>query len=252
LRLEQAKIEHPPRLYRTGAVSRPLESGRGALANALTRGEGVRVIAELKRRSPSKGVLREDYDPAGIAHLYAASGAAAISVITEEDFFDGSIGDLRAVRAALPGLPLLRKDFVFDEYQLFEAASAGASAVLLIVAILDDELLKGLIETAAELGLDALVEVHAENELERALRAGASLIGVNNRDLTSFAVDLAVSFRIAALAPKNALLVSESGIQEREPIEQLRRAGYHGFLIGEHLMRSENPGKALRELLGAG
>jgi indole-3-glycerol phosphate synthase len=219
-----------------------------SLAASLTRTSSINIIAEIKRRSPSRGVIREDFDPVRIAESYASGGAAALSVLCEEDFFGGSLEHLEAIRERVE-LPLLRKDFIFDEYQLYEATLAGADAVLLIVAILDDELLQRLIALGRELGLDALVEVHSEDQMERAARAGASIIGVNNRDLTTFRVDLKTSQRLAALAPKGATLVSESGISARSDIEMLQTAGFSAFLVGEHLMRAENPGDALRSLI---
>jgi indole-3-glycerol phosphate synthase len=221
-----------------------------SLAASLTRASSINIIAEIKRRSPSKGTIREDFDPVLIAESYARGGAAALSVLCEEDFFGGSLKHLEAIRERVE-LPLLRKDFIFDKYQLYESTFAGADAVLLIVAVLDDEPLQRLIALAKELGMDALVEVHSEDEMERAERAGASIIGVNNRDLTTFQVDLKTSLRLAPLAPKGATKVSESGINTRNDIEMLKAAGFSAFLIGEHLMRAENPGDALRSLIQA-
>jgi indole-3-glycerol phosphate synthase len=229
---------------RNGAAPRPL----GA---ALRRGRGLNVIAEFKRASPSKGLIRAGASAAEFAAMYAEGGAIGLSILTEEDGFRGSLADLRAARAAV-SLPLLRKDFVFDEYQVYEAAEAGAAAVLLIVAALDDaglRRLRRLIED--ELRMEALVEAHTEDELRRALDCGATLVGVNNRDLHSFEVSLEVSARLAALAPAGVLLVSESGLKTREDLLRLRALGYRGFLIGESLMRAENPAAALRSLIGA-
>jgi len=219
-----------------------------SFAKALKRSDRLNIIAEIKKQSPSKGVIREDFDPKWIAESYEKGGAAALSVLCEEDFFGGSLSHLTGIRDRV-ALPLLRKDFIFDQYQVFEALLAGADAILLIVAILDDELLSSLIGLAKELGLDSLVEVHDETELERAIHAGASTIGVNNRDLTTFVVDLNVSNRLAQVAPSDSLLVSESGINSVEDISQLRAAGFSAFLIGEHLMRSSDPGEALKGLL---
>lgn len=218
-----------------------------ALRNAL-RADGINIIAEFKRRSPSKGIIRPDADLLQIVKSYEAGGATAISVLTEEDYFSGSLDDLRAVKASVR-LPVLRKDFVFDEYQVYESAAAGADAILLIVAALDDELLLELRRLAEdELGLDALVEVHSSDELRRAVACGASLIGVNNRDLRTFEVSLETSLSLARDAPSDALLVSESGLRNREDLHRLHAAGFRGFLIGETLMRAEDPQQALSEL----
>ncbi|HEY7545095.1 MAG TPA: indole-3-glycerol phosphate synthase TrpC [Blastocatellia bacterium] len=221
---------------------------RRSFAEALSGSERINIIAEIKRRSPSKGMLRENFNPSAIALSYERAGAAAISVLTEEDFFDGSIDHLAAVRASV-SIPILRKDFIFDEHQIREAARAGADALLLIVAILDDELLRRLIDAAHRAGLDALVEVHTAQEMERAVRAGARIIGVNNRDLTTFNVTLETSTHLARLAPAEALLVSESGISTRDDIDRLREAGFKAFLIGEHFMRADDPGESLVRLV---
>jgi len=222
-----------------------------ALAAALAHSSGIKVIAEFKRRSPSKGVIRENADPTELARAYEKGGATGISVLTEEDFFDGSLADLRAVREAVR-LPLLRKDFIFDEYQVWESAVAGADALLLIVSMLSDEQLASLrLLTEEELGMDALVEVHSADELKRALAAGAHLIGVNNRDLRSFEVSLDTSEELARLAPSGTLLISESGLRSRADLLRLQELGYRGFLIGETLMRSAEPEKALRSLVSA-
>lgn len=219
-----------------------------ALSNAL-RGDGVHVIAEFKRRSPSKGVIRPDADLVQIVKGYEAGGATAISVLTEEDYFSGSLDDLRAVKASVR-LPVLRKDFVFDEWQVYESAAAGADAILLIVAALDDELLLRLRRLAEdELGLDALVEVHTRDEMIRAVACGAKLVGVNNRDLRTFEVSLETSLSLAREAPADVLLVSESGLRTREDLSRLQAAGFHGFLIGETFMRANDPELALRNVL---
>ncbi|MEK6320505.1 MAG: indole-3-glycerol phosphate synthase TrpC [Acidobacteriota bacterium] len=219
-----------------------------SLAAALSRSDRVNIIAEIKQRSPSKGIICEDFDPVRIAKSYANGGAAALSVLSEEDFFGGSLEHFEAIRSQVE-LPLLRKDFIFDEYQMYESASAGADAVLLIVAILEDELLAGLIRLAGKLGLEALVEVHSPDEMKRAAQAGALIIGVNNRDLTTFKVDLETSLHLVALTPKGVILVSESGIHTGSAIRRLKSAGFNGFLVGEHLMRASDPGDALRRLL---
>ncbi len=221
---------------------------RRSFAESIAKPERVNIIAEIKHRSPSKGIIREDFIPVSIAESYEKAGAAAMSVLAEEDFFGGSLDHLRAIRQQV-NTPLLRKDFIFDEYQIYESVAAGADAVLLIVAVLGDELLARLIELADETGLDALVEVHTADEMKRATIAGARIIGINNRDLTTFAVDLNTSFRLAQLAPVGAILVSESGIKTGEDIRNLKSAGFSSFLIGEHFMRAQNPGDALRRLI---
>jgi len=219
-----------------------------ALRAALNNNERINVIAEFKRASPSKGIICADAGPSRIALAYEAGGAAAISVLTEEDRFLGSLDDLRNVRAAFK-VPVLRKDFIFDEYQLYESAAAGAEALLLIVAALDDETLARLRRmTEDELSMDALVEVHTEEELRRACVAGATLIGVNNRDLHYFNVSLEVSVNLARHAPAETLLVAESGLRSADDLRRLHALGYRGFLIGETIMRAEEPEKALREL----
>jgi indole-3-glycerol phosphate synthase len=230
-----------------------MEMRVGAAQHALVktlRKEGINVIAEFKRKSPSKGVIREDADPAFIAKSYKEGGAIAMSVLTEEDFFDGSLEDLRAVKAVVD-LPVLRKDFVFDEYQVYEAATAGAEAILLIVAAIEDALLVRLRQLAEDdLGLDALIEVHTSAEMQRAVACKANLIGVNNRDLRTFDVSLETSLRLAGEAPNDAVLISESGLHNNSDLRRLRSVGYHGFLIGESLMRTGEPAQALRLLIG--
>ncbi len=211
--------------------------------------DGINIIAEFKRRSPSKGVIRADADLKQIAKSYEAGGAAAISVLTEEDYFSGSLDDLRQVKKSV-NLPALRKDFIFDEYQIYESAAAGADAVLLIVAALDDNQLVSLRKLVEdELGMDALIEVHTREEMQRAIACGANLIGVNNRNLHTFEVSLETSVSLAKEAPRGAVLISESGLNNSTDLARLRDAGYHGFLIGDSLMRSQNPGASLRDLL---
>ena len=226
-----------------------------SLAQAL-RGPSLALIAEVKRASPSRGVLRADLDAQALACTYAGNGAAAISVLTEEQHFQGSLDDLTAVRAALDGCgdprpPLLRKDFLFDAYHLFEARAYGADAVLLIAAVLNPGLLAELLALARTLGLECLVEVHNERELERALAADAQIIGINNRDLRTFEVDLAVSERLRPLIPEDRVVVAESGIHTRADVERLRALGVNAVLIGEALVTAEDAGAKTRELLGA-
>jgi indole-3-glycerol phosphate synthase len=245
-RLDQAKSAAP--IDELSARCESVERPTGVFAENLRRAGAINIIAEIKRRSPSRGIIREAFDPSQIARGYTAAGAAAMSVLCEEDYFGGSLDHLRAVRA-MTATPLLRKDFLFDDYQLYEARAAGADAVLLIVAILDDDLLGRLLARAAALNLDALVEVHTREEIHRAADAGATIIGVNNRDLTSFKVDLRTSLDLAPLAPPHAILVSESGIATGEDIRRLREAGYSAFLIGESFMRAADPGEALRQLI---
>lgn len=216
-------------------------------AAALSVG-GRAVIAELKCKSPSRGILRKDYQPAGIAAGYEAAGARALSVLTDGPYFGGTLGDLRQARAATR-LPVLRKDFIVDEYQVAEAAAAGADALLLIVAALSDGQLRLLFDRAAEFGLDALVEVHCEEELERAAALGAQLIGVNNRDLATLAVSIETSLRLAPRLPAGALAVSESGLRSRQDLERLEAVGYRAFLVGERFMAAPDPGAALRQML---
>jgi len=206
------------------------------------------IIAEVKKASPSRGVIRTDFDPIGIAVSYAAHGAAAISVLTEERYFQGSLDYLAAIRNAVT-LPLIRKDFLFDAYQLVEARSYGADAVLLIVAILPDPLLRELLGVAQRLQLSALVEVHEQTELERALACGVRLLGINNRDLRTFQTSLAVTEELACHVPPDTLVVAESGIEQAADIERLERAGVRAFLIGETCMRAADPGSKLTELL---
>jgi indole-3-glycerol phosphate synthase len=209
------------------------------------------IIAEVKKASPSKGVIRSDFDPVSIARSYARGGATAISVLTEERHFQGHLDYLAAIRAAVD-IPLLRKDFLVDPYQLYEARGYGADAILLIVAALDDKLLSELLWLAEELNLAALVEVHDAEELNRALAVGARLIGINNRNLRTFHTTLEVSESLAPQIPHGITVVGESGIDSADDIERLERAGIHVFLIGESLMRLADPAPRLRELLSLG
>jgi len=214
---------------------------------ALTR-PGFNVIAELKKASPSRGLLRADYQPAAVAPMLQAAGAAALSVLTEEEFFQGSLRDLKEVSKATQ-IPVLRKDFVVDPWQVWETRAAGADAFLLIVAILDDGALRELLELGRALKMEALVEVHSRDELKRAAGNGAKIIGVNNRDLKTFEVRLETSLELAQEIPDECIAVSESGIRAHGDLERLRGAGFDAFLIGEHLMTMPEPGNALRELL---
>ena len=249
IRLAKAKLERPLQQIRDQAFQRRRDRSEHALIAALTTPSSISIIAEFKRRSPSRGEIVANADAVATAQAYERGGAAAMSVLTEEDFFGGALADLTTIREAV-SLPLLRKDFIFDEYQVWESAAAGADALLLIVAALDDEQLQRLRELAEQLGMDALVEVHSELELQRAIAAGATMIGVNNRDLRTFNVSLEVSEHLIAVAPAGAIMVSESGLHSREDLTGLRSLGYRGFLIGESLMKAAQPEKELRCLLG--
>ena len=211
-------------------------------------GNSRRIIAEIKRASPSKGLIRVDWDPVAVARDYASHGASAISVLTEERFFQGRLSYLEQIRGAVD-IPLLRKDFIIDPYQLTEARSYGADAVLLIAALLDPSRLKELREQATALSLDSLVEVHTEEELNAAMKAGAQLLGINNRDLKTFEVNLATTERLAPMVPVGMPVACESGIDSVEQIRRVEKLGIRLFLIGEALMRAAQPGKKLRELL---
>jgi indole-3-glycerol phosphate synthase len=223
-------------------------SRAGRFEEALSGAAGVNVIAECKRRSPSRGVLRESYDPVAIATAYAAAGAAAISVLTEPTLFDGSLDHLVAVRAAVD-VPLLRKDFVVSEYQLLEARAAGADAVLLIVAALRPVELKVLHDHARRHGLDVLVEVHDAGELAIAIDAGARIIGVNNRNLRTLQIDVHASETLIVQMPSEVIAVSESGLKTAADLVRLKELGYRAFLIGERFMIAADPGAALASLL---
>jgi len=233
---------------RAGRAAAAERTPRPSFREALSRGDRLNVIAECKRRSPSKGVLRAEYHPAAIATGYAAAGAAAISVLTEPTFFDGSLEHLAAVHAAVD-VPVLRKDFIVSEYQILEARAAGASALLLIVAALTPAGLRALSEQSRAEGLDALVEVHNEEELAIAADAGATIIGVNNRNLRTLEVDVRTSESLIARMPKGTVAVSESGLRTADDLTRLRGLGYHAFLVGERFMTTADPGAALGELL---
>lgn len=223
--------------------------GGAAFRASLTR-PGVRIIAECKRRSPSRGVLRATYDPAAIARGYQAADAAAISVLTEPTFFDGALDHLREVRAAVT-TPLLRKDFIVTDYQVVEAATHGADAVLLIVAALDDASLSRLLALTADLGLAALVEVHDAGELDRALAAGAAIVGVNSRNLRTLAVNQATLDELGPRIPSGVVAVAESGLRTAEDLRRLTAIRYDAFLIGERFMTLEDPAEGLRALIEA-
>jgi len=235
-RLEETAIRQAPPLDFAAALRRP----------------GISLIAEVKRASPSRGLLRLDLDTGQLAATYAKSGAAAISVLTDERFFRGSLWDLAAVKKALPGagreVPVLCKDFILDAYQVYQARAYGADAVLLIAAILEVEELAELVALARELGMEALVEVHCEEELHRVLPLGPSIIGVNNRDLHDFSVDLATTLRLRSHIPRSIVLVSESGIHCRADVERLATASVDAILVGEALVTAEDVAGKIREL----
>lgn len=246
-RLETAKAKRDIGELKSAALARREISENHRLRRSLER-DSINIIAEFKRASPSKGVINEALDVAETASNYEAGGACAISVLTEEDRFKGSLNDLKAARAAVR-LPLLRKDFIFDEFQIYEAAEAGADVILLIAAMLGDAELQRLHRLAEdELGLDALVEVHTREELERVKKTDARIIGVNNRDLHSFRVSLDTSRELVKHAPKDALLIAESGISTKDEIRELRGLGFAGFLIGETLMRAADSAGALKSM----
>ena len=236
--------------FREMAADAPAAGGFSAALRARLADGRPAVIAELKKASPSRGALRADFDPAGLAAGFRRGGAAALSVLTDAKYFQGSGAVLELARRG-GGLPILRKDFILEPYQIHESRAMGAAAVLLIAAALPGGELAALHRLARDCGLDALVEVHDEDELARAAAAGAELIGVNNRDLQTFAVDLAVTERLAPLAPPGALLVAESGVRGAGDLARLRRCGVGAFLIGEALMRAADPGARLAELLAA-
>ena len=209
----------------------------------------IGIIAEIKKASPSRGLLAKEFHPARLAAAYERGGAACLSVLTDHQYFQGSLHDLEVARAAAT-IPVLRKDFTIDRVQIFQAAAHGADAILLIAAILSSDDLRNFRELATALGMAALVEVHNQEELAKAVDSGAELIGVNNRDLQTFEVSLDTSLRLSYLIPSNVIRVSESGIHTRADIDLLRGAGFHAFLVGESLMRSHDPTRALGELLG--
>jgi len=234
--LERQAATHVPRGFRRALAARSQE--------------GIAVIAELKKASPSKGLIRADFSPVALAGELEKAGAAALSVLTDEEFFQGSLENLQRASAAV-AIPCLRKDFIVDEFQLLEARANAADAVLLIVAALSQEQLMSLSTSARSQGLDVLCEVHDRQELDRALEAGCNLIGVNTRDLRSFKVDLQTAIALADHFCGDVIRVAESGIHSAQDVNLLRSAGYHAFLVGESLMRADRPGAALRELMGA-
>lgn len=237
-----------PRAADLRSMAEDAPPARG-FAGALCSPNKVRLLAEIKRRSPSAGAIRPDADPVEVARAYEAGGAAALSVLTDATYFGGGLDVLRSVRAGV-ALPALRKDFIIDPVQLWEARAAGADAVLLIVRILSNELLRDLLSRATELGMDALIEIHDANELDRALAAGGRLIGVNNRDLHTFRTDPSLSVELAARVPAELILVAESGIRTADDVRRLGEAGIDAILVGESLMRQEDLRSAAAALAG--
>jgi indole-3-glycerol phosphate synthase len=246
-RVEEARARVPFARLEEAAAHRDHRDFAAALSGAP-----LRVIAELKRASPSRGLLRREYRRRELAQSYESAGAAALSVLTEEDFFMGALRDLEEVREAV-GLPVLCKDFILDAYQVYESVAAGADALLLIVAALEDRELRSLIELSQRLGVAALVEVHTAEELERAMATGARILGVNNRNLKTLEVDLGTSLRLRERIPAGCLAVSESGIRSAADLRRLSEAGFDAVLIGERFMEAPDPGRELAALLeGAG
>ena len=207
---------------------------------------GPRLIAEIKKQSPSRGILREDLDPVRLAQTYTQFGAAAISILTDEKYFGGSLGDLRAVASLQLGLPLLRKDFIFDPFQILESRAAGADAILLITAVLSRPQLEQLIDLTVDLGMTPLVETHNQVEIDKAVAAGATVIGINNRDLKSFKVNLETCLELCSYIPPECTVVAESGIRNNEDVQRLKNAGIDAMLIGESLVTAENLGQQVQ------
>ena len=243
LEVEQAQVP----LMDLKAAVKNLPPTRG-FRNAISGRDTVKLIAEVKKKSPSKGIIREDFHPVSIAETYVKNGAAAISVLTDKHFFAGELDYLRAIRNAVD-VPLLRKDFTMDPYHIYQARVAGADAILLIVAALRVSQLQAFMEVAASLSLACLVEVHTREELAIALDVDAQIIGINNRDLRTFHTDIATTFQLREAIPANRVVVSESGIYSREDVMQLQEAGVHAMLVGESLMRSPDIGEQVRRLV---
>lgn len=243
-------LQRPIREVAGQAETAPAPRGFMSALEARTAAGGAAVIAEIKRASPSKGILRGDFDPAAIARSYAAGGAACLSVLTDEHYFQGADEHLQSARA-VSGLPVIRKDFIIDEYQVYEARALGADCVLLIVASLGDAQLTQLAGLASHLGMDVLVEVHDRSELDRALALGAPLVGINNRDLRRFETTIETTLRLCEHVPAGHFLVTESGIHTAEDVARLWQAGIGGFLVGEAFMRAADPGARLAELFGS-
>lgn len=249
--VSSSKIAMPSAELRAKVADLPPPRGFRAALQRTSDAKGTAIIAEVKKGSPSKGVIRADFDPLNIAAIYAENGAACLSILTDAHFFMGELAYIPAIRKVVD-IPLLRKDFIFDPYQVYEARSAGADAILLIAAMLDPPLLRDLVALAGELALDVLLEVHDEGELEKALEVECAMIGINNRDLRTFDTNLSTTERLAARIPSDRLIVAESGINSRADLLRLADAGAKAFLIGESLMREADIGAKLRVLLGRG
>ena len=245
--IAERSAQRPLEAVREAALAQPEARGFAQALRAKRALDLPAVIAEVKKASPSKGLIRPDFDPAAIARSYEAGGAACLSVLTDIDYFQGSDAYLQQARAAC-ALPVLRKDFTIDEYQVYEARALGADCILLIVAALDDRRMAELTVLALDLGMDVLVEVHDLDELERALQVPAPLLGINNRNLRTFDVSLDTTLALRDAVPGDRILVTESGISTRADVAKMREAGVHAFLVGEALMRHRDPGAALREL----
>jgi indole-3-glycerol phosphate synthase len=245
--IAERSAQRPLEAVREAALAQPVARGFAQALRAKRALDLPAVIAEVKKASPSKGLIRPDFDPAAIARSYEAGGAACLSVLTDIDYFQGSDAYLQQARAAC-ALPVLRKDFTIDEYQVYEARALGADCILLIVAALDDRRMAELTVLALDLGMDVLVEVHDLDELERALQVPAPLLGINNRNLRTFDVSLDTTLALRDAVPGDRILVTESGISTRADVAKMREAGVHAFLVGEALMRQRDPGAALREL----
>jgi indole-3-glycerol phosphate synthase len=244
------ELEHKKRRLPLAELQRMALQQSPALNMASSlRGDGIRLIAEVKKASPSRGIIRSDFNPVEIVEVYANNGAAAISILTEARHFQGSLDHLKNIRDALIDKPLLRKDFIVDPYQVYESRAYGADSLLLIVALLRLETLKELLRLSHELNMTCLVEVHNEAEVEIALKSEARIIGINNRDLNTFDVDMATTERLRPLIPRDRIVVSESGIKSRADVEKLRRSGIDAVLIGEYLMSAPDIGARMRELL---
>ena len=251
-------IAHKQKELQIEAEQVPLATLKSKLANlpptkdfrdAIAQSDDINLIAEVKKKSPSKGIIREDFDPIQIAETYAENGAAAISVLTDVRFFDGRLDYLSSIRQVVD-VPLLRKDFTIDPYHIYQARVAGADAILLIVAALTKDQLREFMDIAESLSLASLVEVHTDTELEIALDVGAEIVGINNRDLRTFHTDLATTFSLQEFLPTGKVVVSESGIYTRADVESLREAGVDAILVGESLMRSPDIGEQVRKLIG--
>ncbi len=247
----RAAVDHRKRVLPETALKYGVKAASPLreFAAALSR-DALNVIAELKPASPSRGVIRDPFDPVALAQSLATAGAAALSVLTEPEFFGGSLKNMRDARKEIAA-PVLRKDFIFDSWQVWESRANDADSFLLIVAAIDDTLLRELLSLGRELGMEPLVEVHTSGELARALAAGARIIGVNNRDLRTLDVRVETSLELIELIPDDRIAVAESGLSTNADLRRLRGAGFDAFLIGEHLMRADNPAAALKGLLGA-